>query len=87
MTQREISLHELASYLPAMLRRMTGRTYTNRRVIPFEGSFVHRHRLTGTRRDGARVAAECCAIVSVADGTVKRIDEYLDARQQAADSS
>lgn len=82
--QRELKAREIASFVPLMIKKMPDRRYTNRRVTPFEGGFVHRHRLTGTNRDGARVAAECCAIVTIEDGKVTRVEEFLDSRQQEA---
>jgi len=82
--QRELKAREIAAFVPLLVKKMPDRRYANRCVTPFEGGFVHRHRLTGTRKDGARVAAECCAIVRVENGKVARIDEYVDARQQDA---
>lgn len=79
--QREIAARDVAAFMPLMVRKMPDRCYSNRRITAFEGGFIHRHRLTGTRKDGARVAAECCAIVHIADGKVTRIDEYVDGRQ------
>jgi len=84
VTQRSATAAEVAAFLPAMARKMPDRRYVNRRITPFDGGFVQRHRLTGTRRDGARVAAECCALVFVEDGAVTRIEEYLDSRQLEA---
>lgn len=82
--QRTLKARDVAGFVRGMVKRMPDRRYVDRRVTPFEGGFVHRHRLTGTRKDGGLVAAECCAIVSIADGKVTRVDEYLDSRQQDA---
>lgn len=82
--QRELAAREVAAFLPAMARKMPHRRYVDRRITPFAGGFVHRHRLTGIRKDGAQVAAACCAIVFVENGKVTRIEEYLDSRQQEA---
>ena len=79
--QRDSRAADVAAFLPVFVKRMPDRRYANRRVTPFDGGFVHRHRLTGTRADGARVAAECCVIVLVEDGLVTRIEEYVDSRQ------
>lgn len=83
-TQRDVAARDIAAFLPLLVRRMPDRAYADRRITVFDGGFVHRHRLTGTRRDGARVAVECCAMVFVEDGAVTRIEEYLDARQLEA---
>jgi ketosteroid isomerase-like protein len=81
VSQRDARAADVAAFLPVLAKRMPDRRYADRRVIPFEGGFCHRHRLTGTRRDGARVAAECCVLVSVEDGLITRMEEYLDSRQ------
>lgn len=81
LTLRDAQAADVAAFLPVLARRMPDRRYANRRVTPFAGGFVHRHRLTGTRGDGAQVAAECCAVVFVEHGLVTRIEEYLDSRQ------
>lgn len=84
VTQRDAAAAEVAAFLPVLAKRMPDRRYANRRVSVFDGGFVQRHRLTGTRGDGARVAVECCVVVTVADGLVTRIEEYLDSRQLQA---
>jgi len=81
VTQRDANAADVAAFLPVFVKRMPDRRYADRRVIPFEGGFVHRHRLTGTRADGARVAAECCVLVTVVEGQVTRMEEFLDSRQ------
>lgn len=84
VNQRQMRAADVASFLPALAKRMPDRRYADRVVTPFAGGFIHRHRLTGTRGDGARVAVECCVIVSVEDGLATRIEEYLDGRQLEA---
>lgn len=83
-TGRTTALVDVVTALPALARRVPDRRYENRRVIPFEDGFVQRHRLTGTRRDGARVAVECCLVACVSAGRVTRCEEYVDARQLEA---
>ena len=81
VAQREVAAHDVIPFLPIMARKMPDRRYADRSVTAFPGGFVHRHRLTGTRRDGARVSARCCAIVFVNEGQVVRVEEYVDSRQ------
>jgi len=40
--------------------------------------FVQQHIVSGQRADGARLEMPACLIVRIRDGTVCRIDEYLD---------
>lgn len=79
--QRDMAAGDVAAILPGLVKRMPDRRYADRRIICFPGGFVHRHRLTGTRGDGARVAAECCVLVFVEDGLVTRMEDYGDSRQ------
>lgn len=81
ITQRDLSARDVAAFLPVLKRKFPDRRYSNRRVSLCDSGFFQRHRLTGTRADGARIAAECCAYVEVRDGRVVRIEEYLDSRQ------
>lgn len=82
--QRQVDANQVAGFLPILAKKMPDRRYAARRVIAFDGGFVQRHRLCGTRRDGATVAAECCALVFVENGKIIRVEEYLDSRQLQA---
>ncbi len=84
VTARRTDARALARFLPAMKRKMPDRSYVDRRVVPTSSGFVHTHRITGTRADGAVVSLLACAIVTVEEGRVVRIEEYLDSRQLAA---
>lgn len=46
--------------------------------------FVQQHVLRGTTREGVELDVPACVIVTVADGRIARIDEYLDTAQVAA---
>ena len=81
ITQRDVKAREVATYLPYLAKKMPDRRYEDRRVTQFKGGFMQRHRLCGTRRDGARVAAQCCVMVFVENGKIYRVEEYLDSRQ------
>lgn len=81
---RTIDARALARALPAMKRRMPDRRYADRRYLDCAEGFVHLHRITGTRRDGATVAMAVCAIVAVAEGRIAAIEEYCDGRQLEA---
>lgn len=45
--------------------------------------FVEQHILCGTTPSGARLRAYGCFVVSVRDGRITRLDEYLDPQQLA----
>ncbi len=58
--------------------RLDARRYevTRRELIP--GGFLQEHVLHGTAPDGSAVAMPACLVVTVADGRITRINEYLD---------
>ena len=81
VTQSDALAAEVAAFLPTLLRRVPDLRYADRRVIPFENGFIHRHRLAGTRTDGTPVAVECCVVAFVHHGLITRLEEYADSRQ------
>lgn len=84
MSQRTTKARQVASLLPMMAKGLPARRYTNRRMQPCDGGFIHRHTIESVRPDGSIASVECCAIVLVEAGKVSRIDEYLDSRQLKA---
>jgi ketosteroid isomerase-like protein len=66
-----------------------GRTLTNphyrilRRVALPDG-FLQQHVLEGIRADGQRFELDACVIVTMANGVITRLDEYLDSAQTVA---
>lgn len=81
---KTVDARAVAVMLPQLIRKGPQRRYVNRSVDPLPSGFVHRHRIISTLPNGAQAAVECCAIVTLHDGKVCRIDEYLDGRQLAA---
>jgi ketosteroid isomerase-like protein len=64
--------------LKGFVSRIAERRYTDRRLSAFPGGFVQQHRLTGVRKDGARVSLAACIVCSVRNGRITRLDEYFD---------
>lgn len=53
--------------------------YKDVRRSVFAGGFVQQHYFTGTVREtGEQLSIPVCVVAQVADGKIKRIDEYLD---------
>ena len=59
----------------ALLRR---RTYDDRTISTFDDGFVVQYTLTIVHHDGTRRALWACAVATVHDGLIVRLDEYLD---------
>jgi len=68
----------------ALLRTFTGRVKELRYEILarefFADGFAQRHVLRGKIPSGAELEAQVCLVVHVADGTIRRLYEYLDSR-------
>lgn len=58
--------------------RARGLRYDVTRRILLPDGFVQQHVLRATAADGTEVAMPACLVVTVADGRIHRIEEYLD---------
>ncbi|HEX7777309.1 MAG TPA: nuclear transport factor 2 family protein [Parvibaculum sp.] len=52
--------------------------YDVRRRFAFPGGYVQQHVLTAKRADGKAFAIPACVVVTVKDGRISRLEEYLD---------
>jgi ketosteroid isomerase-like protein len=76
--QREQNIDENLATLEWLMARLTNRRYDVSRRDVIDGGFLQLHVLRGTTRSGADFALPAAIVVSVTDGKVTRIDEYLD---------
>jgi len=65
------------------VRHIRGMRYEDVRCFETPSGFVEQHTLRGTTGSGAELAVPACLVVSVRDGLIARIDEYLDSAQLA----
>jgi ketosteroid isomerase-like protein len=61
-----------------MDKRLTNRRYEVVSRHAFDGGYVQQHVLHGTLAGGAAFAMPACLVVTVRDGKIARLDEYLD---------
>jgi hypothetical protein len=54
------------------------RSFVDARRSRVPGGWVQRHQLIGLRADGAQMAWPVCMFVTLRDGLIARIDEYID---------
>lgn len=73
------TLDENMALLGWMTKRCRERRYVVRRLEPIEGGYLQQHTLELVLNDGREASAEAVAIVSVRDGRIARIEEYIDA--------
>lgn len=69
--------------LAGLHRVVTGQRYEITRRLAVEGGVFQQHVLTGTLPDGTAIAMPAAMYLTVADGRVARIEEYLDSAQAA----
>ena|SRR5580765_352757 len=59
-------------------KRVDGLRYEEMRVQPTPSGYVEQHVLRGTLRDGSTLEVPACLVVTVVDGLITRLDEYID---------
>jgi len=70
--------------LATLPKRISDRSYEDKRVEVFDGGFVQQHVLHGTRvGDNKRLTMAGIIICRVKNGKVIRLDEYLDSKDVA----
>jgi ketosteroid isomerase-like protein len=62
---------------------LQGMAYTEVRRSATDDGFVQQHVLVATNRAGARVEVPACIVVTIADGHITRLDEYIDSASVA----
>ncbi|MEM7412729.1 MAG: nuclear transport factor 2 family protein [Myxococcota bacterium] len=72
------SVDENLALLGWMAKRCRARRYQIRRLEAVEGGYLQQHSLVLELNDGKTVSTEAIALVSVRDGRIARIEEYLD---------
>ena len=67
-----------------MAHRCSERTYVLHRQEEIAGGWLQQHRLDVVMNDGTEASTEALAVVSVSDGRITKIEEYLDPTPLAA---
>jgi ketosteroid isomerase-like protein len=65
-------------------RNLSGVRYEDIRRSATDDGFVQRHVFSATNRAGRRIEVPACIVVTVRDGRITRLDEYLDSAVLAA---
>ena len=61
-----------------MDKRLSNRRYEVKSRHAFDGGYVQQHVLHGTLNNGEAFAMPACLVVTVKDGRIARLEEYLD---------
>jgi ketosteroid isomerase-like protein len=77
----EQTVDENARVLAWVARHLSGRRYEIKSRHIFDGGYVQQHVLHGTLRNGKPFSMPACLVVTVTNGRIARLDEYLDSAQ------
>lgn len=77
----EQTVDENARVLAWVARHLSGRRYEIKSRHIFDGGYVQQHVLHGTLRSGKPFSMPACLVVTVANGRIARLDEYLNSIQ------
>ena len=72
------TVDENVRVLKWLLRQVRDLRYEDVRRIPTAEGYVQQHVLRATGPDGSAIAIPACLIVTVRDGRIVRLNEYLD---------
>jgi ketosteroid isomerase-like protein len=61
-----------------MMKKAKGRSYEVGRLEEIAGGYLQQHVLRLTTADGEELVMHACVVVTVEDGRIARIEEYLD---------
>jgi ketosteroid isomerase-like protein len=74
----EQTLEENIKVLHWVARHLSDRRYEIKSRHVFDGGYVQQHVLHGTLRNGKAFSMPACLVVTVANGKIARLSEYLD---------
>jgi ketosteroid isomerase-like protein len=82
--QVEQGLEDNMKVMAWMAKRLDAMSYDEIRRQVTPTGYVQQHVLRGTAADGTKIEVPACLVVTITDGKISRLDEYLDTAQVAA---
>lgn len=76
--QVAVGLDDVVTGWEQLVSGFPERSFVDVRRSPVPGGWVQRHTMVATAASGARVAWPLCLFVTLRDGLVARVDEYID---------
>lgn len=80
---RELVKKQMLRVIEFLAKQVSGLRYEDVRVQATAEGYVQQHTLKCTSASGAEVAARACLVVTLREGKVIRLDEYLDSASMA----
>ena len=77
-TGRELNRRQMLKIVRVLTGEVKDLRYDDIRVTPTTRGYVQQHVLRATAKDGRPVECAACLVVEIADGRIRRIDEYMD---------
>jgi len=77
----EQTVDENARVLAWVARHLSGRRYEIKSRHIFDGGYVQQHVLHGSLRNGKLFSMPACLVVTVTNGRIARLNEYLESFQ------
>jgi ketosteroid isomerase-like protein len=77
-TGRELNRRQMLKIVRVLGGDVEDLRYDDIRVTPTARGYVQQHVLHATAKDGRKVECAACLVVEIADGKIRRIDEYMD---------
>ena len=81
--RRELNKTQAVKVLDFVCTKVQNLAYEQIRIHELPNGFVQQHVLTGVAPNGEPFAAVACLVVTVSDGQIARLDEYIDGAQLA----
>jgi len=75
---RELERRQMLRIVAFLGSKVKDLRYDEIRVEPTAKGWVQQHVLRATAPDGSAVEMPACLVVEVADGKIRRLDEYMD---------
>ena len=72
------TVDENLALLGWMVKHADERRYEITRLEAIEGGYLQQHVLRVRTKSGREIVAHACVVVTVSDGRIQRIEEYLD---------
>ena len=80
---RELVKAQVMKVVSYLTERVQDLAYEDVKVHVTKEGYVQQHVLRGTAPNGEKVHAHACLIVTLEEGRIRRVEEYLDSAQLA----